>query len=266
MQRQDPQANEFISPGSFMGSSVQSHQLSSFDLEEVSSSGGASWRIGMPWFRNGNRPSPVREHLVSSGTNEEPRYFGGLMKSGLEAVAQPATIRNQRKPTSLKKLGSGTAVKVSHKAANEDDSLADFNESEWTQQDSAYGAACPVCGFIPKHVRRMIEFSMIAGMLLGFVYLLVTTSIHINNDRNGSVKNNSTSSDYHGGQIALDDDLYVEYSRNQNDDKAYAAADDDANENNDVVVDDYYGNDDDIFNDDMYDDYFGGGRLRKRLR
>jgi hypothetical protein len=197
--------------------------------------------------------------------NEEPRYYGGLMKSGLELVAQPAAIRNQRKPTSLKKLGADTAVKVSHKAAHEDDSLADFNESEWTQQDSAYGAACPVCGFIPKHVRRMIEFSMIAGMLLGFVYLLVTTSIHITNDRNGSLNNNSTSqSDYQGGQIALDDDLYVEYSRNQNDDKAYAAADDDANGTYDF--DDDYGNDDDIFNDDVYDDYFGGGRRTKRLR
>lgn len=82
----------------------------------------------------------------------------------------------------------------------------------------------------------MIEFSLITGMAIGFVYLLVTTSIHISNDRTKFLNRNSTStSDYRSGQIALDDDLYVEYGQNQNDDLMDDLVDDDgrANQNDD---------------------------------
>ena len=115
------------------------------------------------------------------------------------------------------------------------DSLADFEDSEWTPPDSSYGAAIPVFRCIPKTVRRAIEFTMIALMIIGFVYLVVATSIHITNERNKSINTNSTSTSSHsssnGGRIALDDDLYVEEYR--------------AN--------------DDIYNDNNYNDDVGGG-------
>jgi hypothetical protein len=190
------------------------------------------------------------------------------MKSGMEPVAQPLTSRSQRKAG--RKQKGGPNKKVPFGLSSEDDSIADFDESEWTPQDSAYGAACPVCGFIPKHVRRMIEFSLIAIMVLGFVYLLVTTSIHITNDRNQGTKSNSTSlSDYNGGQIALDDDMYVEYNRNQNDDDLYAADDDGSNHNYNADDDvSNRGNNDDLVydDDDYYNDDGGGGRKRFRGR
>lgn len=273
--RQDLQANGVTSMGSPMGSSVQSHQLSSFDVDEINSVGGASWRIGMPWFRNGNLPSPMGIPAASnSSMNDEhnitTRYYGGLLKPGLEQVAQPGSNRNRS--TKLENFDA-----ISQRMANEDDSLADFHESEWTPPDSAYGAACPVCGWIPKHFRRMIEFSLIAGMFLGFVYLVVTTSIHLDRKHESWKKNSTSVSDYHGngGQVALDDDVYVE-SGNKDD---YVLDDlvDDAAVVDDYNNDDAYKSNDDNYsaatNDDNGDDngddcggYYGGRRRMKLLR
>jgi hypothetical protein len=89
------------------------------------------------------------------------------------------------------------------------DSIADFDDSEWTPQDSAYGAAFPIFGCIPKQVRRFIEFTILALLLLGFVYLVVTTSIHITNERYAAkiADQNATVTT----ATAFEDDNYVEY-------------------------------------------------------
>jgi hypothetical protein len=185
-----------------------------------------------------------------------------LMKP--DSMAQSSSSRTHHKQIASKQRIIGNNRRESRNISQDAQSIADFDESEWTQQDSAYGAACPVCGFIPKHVRRMIEFSMIAGMVLGFVYLLVTTSIHITNDRNESMKSNTTSlSDYYGGQVALDDDVYVEYNRAQNDDNTYWV-DDDANNDTSSFNDGYT---DDVAYQNYLDEYGGGRkkRLQKRI-
>ena len=218
----------------------------------------------MPWFRNSNRQS-LDQQNGGGNRNDEPRYYGGLLKSvsELEPEAIPKNKKKLRTKNSRTKKKSLARwhIQTSDNFRSEDDSLADFDESEWTPQDSAYGAACPVCGFIPKQIRRLIEFSMIAGMIVGFVYLLVTTSIHITNDRNNSLQTNSTStSDY--GQIALDDDLYVEYNQDFNDDFDGEIGD---QEDDGEYYDDDHRNDDDIFTDSNYDDYFGGTRIRRRI-
>ena len=59
------------------------------------------------------------------------------------------------------------------------DSIANFEESEWTPPDSSYGAACPVCGFIPKRVQQMIKMTLIAAMVFFLIYLVVTTLMKI---------------------------------------------------------------------------------------
>ena len=95
------------------------------------------------------------------------------------------------------------------------DSLLDFDESEWTPADSSYGAAIPVMGWIPKKIRRMIEYSLIGVGVLLLVYLVVFTSLQMtdgqqNSDSSGNKKND--------GGLNLDDDRYVP-AHNYNDDQ-----------------------------------------------
>lgn len=267
--------------------SLQSKSITSFEVEDGSSTGGASWRLGMPWFRNSSHRSSPLQRMGNSNDNDDLRYFGGLMKSQVsDIMAEPATPQPQHPPSHPQVESSSSFVRNSSqlsRASRGADSIGDFDSADWTPQDSAYGAACPLCGWVPKRVRRMIEVSLIAGMAFGFVYLVVTTSMHINNERNAQKATENTTSisdSYNGGQIALDDDLYVEYNRNYVDDNYYAddATNDDAgyytnngyddayevNSNNDATNDDaYYSNTDDAAaaNDDNTGDDGGGQRL-----
>jgi hypothetical protein len=244
--------------------SLQSKSIASFEVEDSSSTGGASWRLGMPWFRNSSHPSSPSRRTGNSNDNEDLRYYGGLMKSQVsETIAEPATPKAQH-PTSHPQMGkSSSFVRNSSQLSRSSrgaDSIGDFDSSDWTTPDSAYGAACPVCGWVPKRVRRMIEVSLITGMAFGFVYLVVTTSMHINNERNGQKGTQNTTDSYNGGQIALDDDLYVAYNQNNVDDDDYYT--DDANDGyyytDDATNDDgrYHSNNgyNDATNDDAYAD------------
>lgn len=94
--------------------------------------------------------------------------------------------------------GNDAAFKVNEACSK--DSLASFNE--WTPQDSAYGAACPVCGSIPKKIRRAIEMIIMLLVLASFVYLIVTTSIRLTANRSSSGSDS--------GQIDVDDDYYID--------------------------------------------------------
>jgi hypothetical protein len=130
----------------------------------------------------------------------------------------------------------------------EDESQGHFRDSDWTAPDSSYGAAIPVFGWIPKSIRRLIETTMIAAMVLTLVYLVVTTSIRVS-EESGHI-NNSTNAKNNADSLYLDDDRYIEYtSQNNNDDAVmpnytngsdedYSYDDDDTNGNGD---DDYYG-------------------------
>jgi hypothetical protein len=89
---------------------------------------------------------------------------------------------------------------------------------------------------------------MIAAMVLALVYLVVTTSIRVS-EESGHI-NNSTNAKNNADSLYLDDDRYIEYtSQNNNDDAVmpnytngsdedYSYDDDDTNGNGD---DDYYG-------------------------
>ena len=199
---------------------------------------------------------------------------------------------------------SNTSAPILRSKSNSHDSIADFDESEWTPPDSSYGAACPVCGFIPKHVRQMIEMSMIAGMVFLLIYLLVTTSMKIadaHQGADGGMSGNVSAADRyfsannHTGTVTnveTDDDVYVEYSNNANDDGGAENGDDVALY--DEYVDDYnyhnnlddgYGNSASAYyqnynsnpnynnydynnnrNNGYNDDYYRGGRGEGRQR
>uniref|UniRef100_A0A7R9WQS7 Uncharacterized protein n=1 Tax=Craspedostauros australis TaxID=1486917 RepID=A0A7R9WQS7_9STRA len=126
-------------------------------------------------------------------------------------------------------------------SSTDDMSLRDFREKDWTPQDSGYGAACPVCGWIPKPVRRAIEYTLIVGMVIFMVYIVVVASIQLKKERSQN-ESNVTSDNYDGG-VQTDDDLYQEYSNDhyyQDDDAGYYGMND-----NDSEYAAYSGNDDD---------------------
>lgn len=175
------------------------------------------WRIGM--WRDRRSHSPKKDLA-----KEEYRYHGGLMKEDPELQIQPNLIAQVHKKSQRKSRFFGKKSKKSVDSRSSDaDTISNFSSSEWTPADSAYGAACPVCGCIPKHFRRIVEFSLIAGMFIGFIYILVKTSVNLTNERKQNTFNNSTEADqYISGQIALDDDLYDAYNVNaSNDDDLY---------------------------------------------
>ena len=191
-------------------------------------------RKGMPWIQRGVNPS------LSNGSNitdqAQQRYHGGLMKS--ESDTSKERKRHFHLLMSNKRSPPVTSVKSS-------DTLESFKSNEWTPPDSSYGAACPVCGCVPKRVRRMIEISLLAAMAIGFIYLLVSTSIYVSNERH---KNATNSSNMNSGQVALDDDAY------------YVAFDDVVNGQNNNAND----NDDYAMNNAQQNN--DGGRRRLRIR
>lgn len=123
-----------------------------------------------------------------------------------------------------------SAPSLNSKYTKSFDSVADFSfkESEWTPPDSSYGAAIPLGGWIPKPIRRAIEWTVIALGTAFVVYLIVMASMRVTDERN-KMHNNTTNSFYSDGSdqedvftgcIYLDDDRYIVY-------------DDDCNEIND---------------------------------
>ena len=114
--------------------------------------------------------------------------------------------------------------------------MDEFQDNDWTPPDSAYGAACPVCGCLPKNVRRAIEMTLIGAVSLGLIYLVVTTSIRLSNDHG-----NKSKTQEEDASIRLDDDYYIEYSKKTNDDGAASdggASTDDATANDDYLAGD----------------------------
>jgi hypothetical protein len=89
---------------------------------------------------------------------------------------------------------------------HDEESVLDFQESEWTPPDSSYGAAIPVFGWVPKNTRRYIEFLLMLLLIAGLVYLVVTISFIISEARHENSINNGGTLDF------LDDDRYVDYT------------------------------------------------------
>lgn len=138
-----------------------------------------------------------------------------------DVEAATTTTAAAMKPSKLTQQNSFQRIAswlTSNSSQNiEEDSVLDFQESEWTPQDSSYGAACPLFGWIPKKTRQHIEAVLLLLLVLCVVYLVVMIAIMITEAR----RDDSLTED--GGVLNLDDDRYIVYS----DDRNKAASDDD---------------------------------------
>jgi hypothetical protein len=236
------------------------------DITESSSFSG-SWMRRIGWRRKKGKPDGVEEEPDSV-------YYGGTMereadKRGVKTPS-PMIYPEQARAVSpamppavpIKKTSSFQRITswLTRSTTNDVDdlSIADFKDSEWTPPDSSYGAAIPVGGWIPKNVRRLIEWIMIACLLLAAGYVVVVASIRISDQRDSSGNAN----------LYLDDDRYIEYEQTNDDvDDGYnaTATTDDAVVSNDDYTDDankndgyngYYNNNDAYAkNDDAYGYY-----------
>jgi hypothetical protein len=140
---------------------------------------------------------------------------------------------------------------------DDEDSVSDFKVDEWTPPDTSYGSACPVGGWIPKTIRRLIEWILIGTVICSVAFLVISTSIKISGSE--SRANSTVVSGMH-----YDDDPYSTftntYGKRNNDDSTAsdysnittddAQVDDVAYETDDeaAVVDDVSNDDDNAVN------------------
>lgn len=114
----------------------------------------------------------------------------------------------------------------------------DFHNTDWTPQDSAYGAAFPFCGWIPKGLREAVERILVAVALVTVVYTIVTVGMKLTN---GITRTREDTQDANNPNVYTDDDFYVEET-------TYSQM--------------YYDDTDDLFNDDDGSD--DANRIRQR--
>ena len=217
----------------------------------------ASWRDRLNWLQGGRTNSitenSYNHHSKNRGTDlATSQYYDmgdGIMKitrrnNGVSPDKQQETSHSISAYPFLKQASSSFSRVASwfspssHNGGGSDDasSMADFDPSDWTPPDSSYGAAIPVAGWIPKPIRRTIEGTLIALGIVALVYMVVTTSMRVTNERSNKDSSNSSSVNSYGGDsssddryyrysggLYLDDDLYVTYGQ----DKYHDADDDD---------------------------------------
>jgi len=225
--------------------------------------------------------------IPSEDSSVEGMYYGDVMSSfplddadsnnfstdSTNGTSQTTRVQRMRKSVadSLRLSFSLKSTQSVEETDDDNESLSDFKD--WTPPDSAYGAAFPICGWVPKHYRRLIEASIIGLFLFVLVYFVVTTSIRLSLDQNSS-SNKSGGGGKNNNNKVSDDDYYIDYDNydynNENGDDLFdgddfvagdddaAAAGDDANGNDDGNA---AGNDDQ--QQDANDD--DGGRLFLRL-
>lgn len=211
----------------------KSPTMSHLDIDECSTkSGGPSWESRIPWLRNKqNNPSFESNQNVYYGdvmTMYSPHNVPPLVHNRSTTKSTSSLSRT----TSRAKHPDGLWSKVSNisksgSTRGEDVTIESFNEEEWTPQDSAYGAACPMCGCLPKHIRRGIEVTLIGILIFVLVYLIVTTSIRINNEHASSSSGGKSS------KTLRDDDYFVENGSHGGNDAVAASSGDDGNGNDD---------------------------------
>jgi hypothetical protein len=288
----------------------------SFEIEPAISStitSKESWLQRLPWRRSDQDQNSDTLDFVKPG---EAIYQGGQMEAdprpglgftvGQEETPAPEqpkrrttgyavgfSPRNDEaatsSPYSFRAVASWLSRSSSKRSGSVDeDSLADFEDSEWTQPDSSYGAAVPFGGWIPKNIRRTIETTLIAILFIGLVYAVVATSIRVTEETSSRHSNTTGNGTDYGG-LNLDDDRYIAYGNDdassiygyKSNDDAYSNGDDTysnqnddgsgsgsgsgyGNNNNQGNGDNSnYNNGDDSNNND--DDAYGGRRLLRSL-
>jgi hypothetical protein len=257
-------------------------KVHSFEIEStVSSTSKESWLQRLPWRRN-NQDRDRNSDTLDFAEPGDVRYHGGQMEPDLRpglgftvgqeetpAPEQPKhravayavgfSPRNDEvasfSPYSFKAVASWLSRSSSQRSMpGDEDSLADFEDSEWTQPDSSYGAAIPFGGWIPKNIRRTIESTIIAMLVIGLVYLVVATSIRVTEESASRHSNTTSNSGADYGGLNLDDDRYIAYGNDdasaysvygyRSNDDAYSNGDDTYSNQNDDGSGSGYGDED----------------------
>lgn len=233
-----------------------------------------SWTKRIPWIRTkGSKDHTAPDSLRY--TEGDAVYYPGEAEDTVTPYS-PAPAFPLNRPSSFQRIASWLSRGSSQ---HDEQSVIDFDPAEWTPPDSSYGAAIPVGGWIPKNIRRLIEWTFIGAVISAIIFFIITTSIRLSEDlgkdKSGSKNGGSSqvSSDY--GGINLDDDRYIAY---HDDDKSkyYQPDDDTANDQYSKQYDDddkdddggnvndqydaYAANDDAEQLDDQYNAAYGGGR------
>ena len=180
------------------------------------------------------------------------------------AMTTPRSASIRQHPTRLQRIASWF-TQTSHPthAQDDEDSIGDFDESEWTPQDTSYGAAIPVGGWIPKTIRRLIEWTLLGIVICSVAFLVISTSIKIGDSHSsssavsGSNRDDDTYMSYHNG--------YNNNNNNNNDDAAAYSNTTDDGAYEEVAGDDGAAGDDDKVpydstNDGSFYNYAYGNR------
>lgn len=224
----------------------------------------------MPWSKH---PFDVENDGImggmslSGGSSVEGMYYGDVMSSfpleedssirpnySTDSMPSQASRFQRFRQTVAASLRSSFSMKSTPDTEHDDDddeSLSDFKE--WTPPDSAYGAAFPICGWVPKHYRRLIEATLIGLVIFVLVYFVVTTSIRLSLDQDQN--SNSDSSASNNNNNFSDDDYYIDYDNyhynNENDD---VVSDEGGDADDDAFQNEENANDNDDGNANQYDD------------
>ena len=244
------------------------------EVEEVpSTDSGLSWVKRVSWLRTSSNRIRRGDQAGAGGTvnsleywleyrpGSGDAYFGGTMDSGDRPMGNTSPVEAMHGSSSMRDFPSPTANESNipqhiarqssfqrfsswfssnrHPQApplqpDDEESICDFHESEWTPQDTSYGAAIPVGGWIPKTIRRLIEWTLIGTVICCVAFVVISTSIKISGSDSRS--NSTTVSGVH-----YDDDTYTPYTYNygnrNNDDTAVGAYE------NSTAIDDAYAED-----------------------
>jgi hypothetical protein len=219
----------------------------------------------MPYFNKDAAHTDIIDgifvnHGVSFGESSVDYYGMGDVLSPNESTESVAGSRAstlsrfQRMRKGLRSFSFAKSPQTLKDDSSDDGSLSDFKD--WTPPDSAYGAAFPICGWVPKHSRRALEITIIGLFVFGLVYFVVTTSMRISSDQSSSTSSNGESS---SNKLA-DDDHYIDY------DSEYKYTDDDMEDDYFKEMDDAINaGDDGVNTDDAVGDDDGNERRFLRL-
>ena len=181
-----------------------------------------------------NPPLPLNESIAPTpiASNNKGRRYSMSLSSPfkLEPRNNNKVFRN-RSWISTSSNGSSRGGRRQRKrngqsGSTDDDSLDDFDENEWTPQDSSYGAAIPICGWVPKRLRQFIEATLIGFIVFALVYFVVTTSIQIQENKHSGNHHSYYNGSSYVDANKFDDDWYVEFSQYANDKDDYFTNDD----------------------------------------
>jgi hypothetical protein len=166
-------------------------------------------------FHESRSPTVIQSFELEQSTNDLPTetiqergsWLGRISRLGPSEQLQHQTYSNDdddvnvyyggpmEQQTNCKPSGNLSLEQQRQCITRTSSSTSEFND--WTPPDSSYGAAIPIGGWIPKQIRRFMEWTLLASVVCASAFFLISTSIRISNKQNSG--------------LLLDDDRYIEY-------------------------------------------------------